>query len=86
MIPVWLKIRIEESPHKRFRLSLPLPVIYLILLPFALPLLLVGGVICALRGVNPLRIIYVAFVLLNSVSGTHVEVQQANSSFLISIV
>jgi hypothetical protein len=86
MIPVWLTIRVEEQPRRRFRLSLPLPLIYLLLLPFALPLFLIGALICMLRGINPFRIAYAAFVLLDSVSGMHVEIQQANTLFLISIV
>jgi hypothetical protein len=86
MIPLWLAIEAGGQSRRRFRLRLPLPVIYLILLPFVLLLLPVMVVVCLLRGINPFRVIYAVFVLSGSLSGTHVEVRQANSSFLISIM
>ena len=86
MIPLWLAIEAGGQSRKRFRFRLPLPVIYLILLPFVLLLLPVVVVICLVRGINPFRAIRAVYLLSGSLSGTHVEVQQANSSFLISIV
>lgn len=86
MIPIWLDVEIKEQTRRRFRIFLPLPVIYLILAPFALLLFLVALPICAQRGVNAFRVAGAIFALLGSLSGMHVEIQQAKSSFLMSVL
>lgn len=87
MIPVWFDMTIEdEAAKRRRRICLPLPIIYLILVPLAVLLFPVWALVLALKGVNPFCAAYAALMLLGSMSGTHVEIRKANSLFLMRIV
>jgi len=75
-------------PAKRkhgFRLRLPLLLFGILLLPFAPFLLLVLLIVCAVYGVNPFRAVAALFRLFASLRGTHVEVQDSQVSFVISL-
>jgi hypothetical protein len=59
----------------RFRLSLPVLLLWLLLLPFAPLLLLALLVVCAIYAVNPFRAAAALFRLFAGLKGTQVEVQ-----------
>jgi hypothetical protein len=86
MIPRRLVIRVVSVPGRRFRLYLPLWLLWPVLLPFAVVLVPIAGVWCIVRRVNPLRVSCAVWRLVGSISGTHVEIEHPHGSFLMSIV
>jgi hypothetical protein len=86
MIPMGLVLKIDSRPHRRIRLWIPLLLIGLILLPFALVPALVAALWCRRHGGDPVRIAAAALQLLGSARGTHVEIHNPRASFLIRIV
>ena len=86
MIPRPLVIKVVSPPHRRFHLYLPLWLIWLVLLPLAVVLVPIVSVWCVARRVNPWRVSRAALHLIGSISGTHVEIEHPQGSFLVSIV
>jgi len=86
MIPVWVVIKIDSAQQRRFRLRLPLLLVWALLLAFALVLASLMALLCLLRGINPIRVSCVVLHALASASGTRVEVQNPQASFLMHIV
>jgi hypothetical protein len=86
MIPTWLVLKIDIQPHRRIRLWIPLLLIWLLLLPFALVLAPVVAVWCARHVGSPVRLAGALWNVLGGACGTHVEIQSPDASFLIHII
>ena len=69
----------------RFRLPVPVVLLWILLLPFAPLLLLVLLIACAVYGVNPFRAAGAFFQLFVSLRGTQVQVQSSQASIAISL-
>ena len=86
MIPLTAVIDIRNKRGRGFHIwSMPLFLVWILLLPVALLLLPLFIVICALGQVNPLRALSVFWRILASLKGTHVEVEDSDRSILIHI-
>jgi hypothetical protein len=84
MIPIWLSIKMEGE-GRRFRLYLPLFLIWILLMPLVLLIGPIVAIVCLVRGINPFRAAWAMLRVLASVSGTRVEVQDGESSFFFRI-
>jgi hypothetical protein len=85
MIPRRLVIRVDQAPHRRIDVHVPLWLVWLALIPFA-GVLAVGLVLwCVVRRVNPIRLSWAVLGVIGSAGGTHVEIQHPGGSFLISM-
>jgi hypothetical protein len=69
----------------RFRLSLPVLLLWLLLLPFGPLLLLALLIVCAVYAVNPFRAAAALFRLFAGLNGTRVEVQTREVSIVVSL-
>lgn len=86
MIPLLLKVRIGGAGSSGVPLWVPLFLGWLLLLPLALlllPLFLVGSLIGML---NPFRVLWVFWGILNGARGTSVEAANGRHAVLIRIV
>lgn len=86
MIPLLLKVRIGGAGRRGVPLWVPLFLGWLLLLPLALlllPLFLVGSLIGML---NPFRVLWVFWGILNGARGTSVEAANGRHAVLIRIV
>ena len=86
MIPLWMTVRLGAPNGRRFALHLPLVLLWLFLLPFAVLLAPLGLVWCLWRRVNPLRAAVTLWVLLGASRGTVVEVRHIDSTVEVRIV
>ena len=86
MIPMLMVIQTRNHERPLRRLYIPLPIIYLILLPFILLFGPFAALLCVLRGINPFRIFVAMLRLLASIPGTRIEIQDGDSSFLVRVV
>jgi hypothetical protein len=85
MMPVLARLGLRVGDGRRFRLWIPLPLVYLLLAPLlvlALPVLLV---LCPRVGVSPVRLLVVAGGILAATRGTAVEVESREVSVLLHI-
>ncbi|MCC6735725.1 MAG: hypothetical protein IT534_06305 [Bauldia sp.] len=85
MIPMLADLTIE-TPRRRFRLWLPLFLVWVLLLPFFLVALPFAAIACAVFRINPFRALGLLFALLAAVSGTEVAVQRRRTFIFIRIV
>ena len=86
MIPLLLTVRIGGAGRRGVPLWVPLFLVWLLLLPLALlllPLFLVGSLIGML---NPFRVLWVFWRILNGARGTSVEAANGRHALLIRIV
>ena len=85
MIPLWLAIRFS-SDRRQIRLSLPLFLLWLLLLPLVLILAPVAAIGCLIFfKANPFPICSALWDLFASLRGVHVEVHHPDTTLLISI-
>jgi hypothetical protein len=85
MIPVLARFRLHVEDGPRFGLWIPLPLVYLLLLPvlvLALPVLLVA---CLVAAVNPIRALAAAGRVWAAAGGTSFEVESREISVLLRI-
>ncbi|HXM58693.1 MAG TPA: hypothetical protein VOB72_25055 [Candidatus Dormibacteraeota bacterium] len=85
MIPVLARLRLRVEDGPRFRLWFPLPLLYVLLLPFlvlALPFLVVA---CLVADVNPLPALAASARVLAALRGTSVEVESREVSIRVHI-
>ena len=85
MIPVLARVRFRVVDGPRFRLWIPLPLVYALLLPFvvvALPFVLVA---CAIAAVNPIPPVVAGARVLAALRGTSVEIESREASILFHI-
>jgi len=86
MIPLLAEIRIRTGKHRNLSLvGVPLFILWLVLLPFAILLLPFFVLACLFGQVNPLRAIAVFWQVFASLSGTHVEINDNASSVLVRL-
>ncbi len=71
---------------RNFRLWIPLFLLWLLLLPFALLALPVFLVVCLISRVNPLEAIATFWHILTALKDTHIEVDNRNALVLIQIL
>ena len=85
MIPMLAEVRIT-NPRRRFTLyGIPLFLVWLLLLPFAIlgfPLVFIG---CWALRINPFQLISGVCRVLASLGGMHVEFTEGQESFLVHL-
>jgi hypothetical protein len=87
MIPLVGVINVKHWPRSRsFRLWIPLFLLWLLLLPFAVLLLPVFFVVCLICRVNPFRAIATFWSILASLRDTHIEIDNRDALVLIRIL
>jgi hypothetical protein len=85
MIPMIAKVRVRSENGSRFSLWVPLILVWIVALPFALIILpVLAGVLIA-RGIDVGKGLSAIFVLLCSLSGTLVEVESPGASVAVRI-
>lgn len=86
MPPLLATVHILPGAARRgVRLWVPLFLIWLLLVPFALVLLPVYFVVCAVVDIHPLRTLGAALAVLASLHGTLVEVDSPSASIFIEV-
>lgn len=90
MLPLWLQLKIEQKDERNMNLHLPLFLLWLILLPFALlalPFLLIWCVVEFLFTLrfNMIGIVYHSYLLCCATRGTTIDVREKNQHVLILI-
>lgn len=73
------------SARREIRLWVPLFLIWLLLLPFAVVLLPVYFVVCAVVDIHPFATLGAVLGVLGSLNGTHVEVASPSASVFIHV-
>ena len=86
MIPLLASIRIRRKGRSAFPLLIPLFLVWLLLLPLILLLLPLVVAVCALKRVNPFRVLSGSWQVLAAVRGTHIEVANCRSTVSIRIL
>lgn len=74
---------ISAKPRRRFRLWIPMILVWLLLLPFVLLLAPIVFVACLVYEVEPFRGTWVYWQLFNSLRGVRVEVEDPESKIRI---
>lgn len=85
MIPLWMSLHVRNDRGTNIRLGLPLFLVWLLLLPFAIlaaPVLLVIGLFGRLR---PLRIMAAGWCALSAMRGTLVDVEAPDARVFIHV-
>jgi hypothetical protein len=85
MMPVLARLGLRVGDGRRFRLWIPLPLVYLLLAPLLVLALPVFIVFCRGAGVDPIRSLAVAGRILAATRGTAVEVESREVSILLHI-
>jgi hypothetical protein len=87
MIPQVGVIDVKHWPRSRsFRLWIPLFVVWLLLLPFAILLLPVFLVVCLVGRVNPFQALATFWSIFAGVRDTHIEIDNPEALVLIRIL
>ncbi|MBS0473454.1 MAG: hypothetical protein JSR60_20460 [Proteobacteria bacterium] len=85
-VPMLAIVQILPAKSRRtLRLWVPLFLVWLLLLPFAVVLLPLYFVMCAVMDIAPFRTLGAFFAVLGSVAGTHVEVDSPDASVFIHV-
>jgi hypothetical protein len=85
MIPLLATFRYSNSRRRLTLYGIPLFLVWLLILPFAilaLPLVFIG---CLALKVNPFRMILGVWNVLTSLRGTHVEFADGQDSLLVHL-
>ena len=85
MIPVLADFRIQVEQGRRWRIWFPLPVLWVLLLPFAIVLLPVFVAYCLRWECNPITALVALGRLMAALAHTHIEVESRDVSILIAI-
>jgi hypothetical protein len=85
MIPLIAIVRIRHDGKSGFSLWIPLVLIWLLLLPFALLLSPFALIYCVFKRINPFKAVAALFGLLNGLTGTRIEVENARSSVYVVV-
>jgi hypothetical protein len=85
MIPQVLTVRVQGGRLRRLRLWVPLLPVWLLLTPLVLLVLPVFVVACLVGRVRPFTALAVAWRVLCSLTGTHVEVDHGRASVSVRI-
>ncbi len=85
MIPLFLVVSIRAQGQRRFRLWLPLVLIWLLLSPLLLVAIPVVMIVGALAGMNPFAALWNLLAVFCALAGTHVEVEAPDASVLVHV-
>lgn len=85
MIPLIAIIRIRHNDKGGFSLWIPLVLVWLLLLPFAVLLFPFAVIFCLLKRINPLKAIAAFCGLLNGLTGTRIEIENARSCVYVAV-
>jgi hypothetical protein len=87
MIPLVGVVSVRHWRHSRnFRLWIPLFLLWLLMLPFAVLALPVLFLVCLISRVNPFEAIVTFWHILAALKDTHIEVDNRNALVLIRIL
>ena len=86
MIPLLLTVWIRRPRSRGVPLWVPLFLVWLLLVPLALLLLPLFLVACLIGMLNPFRVLWVFWRILNGARGTSVEAANGRHAVLIRIV
>ena len=86
MPPMFVIVRIHPSGGRAFRLWIPIFLLWLLLLPFAILLLPVLFVVCLMRRTNPLAATAAVFAILGSFNGMLVEIDSPQAKVFVHVV
>lgn len=86
MIPLWITFRLRTGNGRSFALHLPLVLLWLFVLPFAVLLAPLGLVWCLRRRVNPLYAAGALWALLGASRGTVIEVEHPGAAVWMRII
>jgi hypothetical protein len=87
MIPLVGVINVRHWPRSRsFRLWIPLFLLWILLLPFALLALPAFFVVCLIGRVNPFRALTTFWSIFASFRDTHIEIENREALVLIRIL
>lgn len=85
MIPVLLRLKIREEGSRGVNLYIPLPLLYLLLLPLAAIAAVVLLVWLVFRG-HSLKLFPALFLLLCALKGTEVEYSDRDTDVILKIL
>ena len=86
MIPMIAKVRVEDKNGKGVWLVLPLFLLWLLLLPFAIVLLPFVVLALWIQGIQPFRALSLLWALFCSLSGMVIDVDQHGQDVKVHIV
>jgi uncharacterized membrane protein len=87
MIPLVGVVSVRHWRHSRnFRLWIPLFLLWLLMLPFAMLALPVLFLVCLISRVNPFEAIVTVWHIFAALKDTHIEVNNRNALVLIRIL
>jgi len=85
VIPVLAGLRFGVGSRRSPRIWIPLPLVWLLLLPFAIPLLPLSVAACLICSIPPLRALGALWQIASGLGGTHIEVDAPETSILITL-
>lgn len=85
MIPNLVSVRWRRPDGRWLRLHVPVLPVLVLLSPLLLLAALGAVVACLVTGMNPAGALYGAWQLLRALRGTRIEVEDADTAFLISV-
>jgi hypothetical protein len=87
MIPLVGVVSVNHRPRSRtFRLWIPLFLLWLLLLPFAVLAFPVFLIVCLISRVNPFEAIATFWHIFAALKDTHIEVDNHNALVLVQIL
>jgi hypothetical protein len=85
VIPLFIVMKIYRPFHPPLRLWLPLFLVWLLLLPFAVIFLPIIAVVLSAKRIDPWLAIEIFFEMLCGIRGTHLEVTGSRSAVFIHV-
>ena len=85
MLPLVVRVHVLGRAGRGVRLWIPLFLMWLLLLPFALIVLPVLFVVCIVVDVDPFPALGAIWRVLCGLSGAHVEVEAPDASVFVSV-
>lgn len=86
MIPFLLVLRIRTDRGRTIRLWVPLILVWVLLLPIAIPAVIVMCLLVVARGTRPLRILATGWRLLRGLRGLVIDVDAPDSTVYLKII
>ena len=86
MLPLVVRVHVTGRAGRGVRLWIPLFLMWLLLLPFALIVLPVLFVVCIVVDVDPLPALVAIWRVLCGLSGAHVEVEAPDASVFVHVL
>jgi hypothetical protein len=85
IFPLIAVVRIKTLEGHHLNLWVPLFLLWLLLLPFAVVLLPVFVIVCLAVDVDPLQALATCWRMIAAFCGTHVEVDSPNATVLVHV-